>query len=229
MNTQQSNNAPEKKEWPMSWIAVIIVISLISYTVVTLTFRKPSSDSHLPYEESEAKNNAFLQPNLMGWDRLQTSILPLPTEKALLTDSISLSTSPTPSKLETILSMDLVMVMSGRPNLLTSIEGLHAPESVQQGDSIILSFRLPNSTSAEQFYALDAYTKEADLHLFPQRADTSANPKTKADQQVTISQPETPLKPGIYNVHLYTAQTTYTWELQVIENSKTLSIDLPTK
>ncbi len=229
MNTQQSDNSPEKKEWPMSWIAVIIVISLVSYTVVTLTFRKPSSDSHLPYEESEKKNKAFLQPNVLGWGRPLTSIQSSSNEKTAQTDSISISTSPTPSKLETILPMDLVMVMAGRPNLLTSIENLQAPANVQQGDSILLSFRCPPATSSETFYALDAYAKGTDLHLFPQKADTPANSNTKADKQIVISPSEFPLTSGTINVHLYTAKTIYTWELQVIENSKTPSIDLPTK
>jgi len=229
MKTQQSDNSPEKKEWPMSWIAVVIVISLVSYTVVTLTFRKPSSDSHLPYEESEKKNKAFLQPNVLGWARLLTSIQSSSNEKAALTDSISISTSPTPSKLETILPMDLVMVMSGRPRLLTSIENLQAPANIQHGDSILLSFRLPPTTSSETFYALDAYVKGTDLHLFPQKADTLANPNSNTEKQIAISPSDSPLTSGTYNVHLYTAKTIHTWELQVIENSKTPSIDLPTK
>jgi hypothetical protein len=229
MKTQQSDNSPKKKEWPMSWIAVVIVISLVSYTVVTLTFRKPSSDSHLPYEESQKKNKAFLQPNVLGWARLLTSIQSSSNEKAALTDSISISTSPTPSKLETILPMDLVMVMSGRPRLLTSIENLQAPANIQHGDSILLSFRLPSTTSSETFYALDAYVKGADLHLFPQKADTLANPNSNTEKQIAISPSDSPLTSGTYNVHLYTAKTIHTWELQVIENSKTPSIDLPTK
>ncbi len=213
----------------MSWIAVIIVISLVSYTIITLSFRKPSSDSHLPYEESQAKNKAFLQPSLMGWNRLETSIQSLSRETVPpQTDSISFSTSPTPSKLETILPLDLVMVMSGRPNLLTAIENLKAPASVQQGDSIILSFGLPSSISSEFFYALDAYTKGTDLHLFPQRTETSANTNTEINKQVTISQLNFPFTPGVFNLHLYTDQTTYTWELLVTENSKTPSIDVPT-
>ncbi|MBL4576675.1 MAG: hypothetical protein JKY51_11390 [Opitutaceae bacterium] len=55
MNTEKSDKPSESKEWPMSWIALIIVISLIGYTIITLTFRKPESESHLPYEESQIK------------------------------------------------------------------------------------------------------------------------------------------------------------------------------
>ena len=212
----------------MSWIAVIIVISLVGYTIVTLLFRKPGDDSHLPYEESKAKNNAFLQPNLMGWDRLQASIQSLPNKQTSHPNSTSFTTSPTPSKLETILPMDLVMVMSGRPNLLTSIEDLLVPTSIQQGDPIPLSFSLPPATSSELLYTLDVYTKENDLHLFPQKTDISSNPKTNADKQIIISQTDFSLTPGTFNLHLYTTETTYTWQLQVIENSKTPSIDLPT-
>ena len=213
----------------MSWIALIIVISLIGYTVITLTFRKPESESLLPYEESQIKNDSILQLGLLGWDRLQTSYKTLSGENEPQTDLAVISTSPAPSKLDKILPMDLVMVMPGRPKLVTALEKVLAPTSVQQGATFIVSIRLSQSSSSEVFSILEAYRKETDIYLFPLRDKASGDSGAINDIQITLSQPKTALTPGPYNLHLYTGETIYTWELQVTENNKTPSIDVPAK
>ncbi len=46
------NNPLDRKPWPMKWIIVAILITIIPYTWITLAFRKPNP-AHEPYQDNK--------------------------------------------------------------------------------------------------------------------------------------------------------------------------------
>jgi hypothetical protein len=46
---------PSKKPWPMKWVVLAIVLSLGTYTYVTLKFRKDPTTAHHPVEDAKER------------------------------------------------------------------------------------------------------------------------------------------------------------------------------
>jgi hypothetical protein len=47
-----------RKPWPMKWVALVILVMIVPYTILTIKYRKPSP-AYQPYEDSKQRANVM--------------------------------------------------------------------------------------------------------------------------------------------------------------------------
>jgi len=196
----------------MKWIVFSIILFIVVYTFITLSFRKPGT-AYQPYKES--KERATVQRlQEAGYQRITADVsFPADPQRSAAGLGHSIATVNT-----TISGLfgELAQTFTDKPTLPDSIGSVTAPTSVSalMPYSIQYTCTLPD----KKFIVADTYVclKESEIaivtHLEPISGDLLARSR---DCTALLTLSAGTLKPGEYRVTLIGSQRSLQWTLQV--------------
>jgi hypothetical protein len=212
LNHPPSNEPPpERKPWPMSYVAAVTFACLAFYTVFTLAFRK-DEPGRLPYEEAQQRAADRRPRDVLGWNKLrltQTFERQAESPPALPPE---VSVSPVPRRLEEALPTELVMVMPGRPRLVSNLAGLQVA-SAPAADSLVIEYWLEGDLQASRPNVVDGYWKGDELYLFLHRPRMDDRPGQHV--RMTLGVEIDLLPPGDYRARLFTDSSEFSWQVTI--------------
>lgn len=201
---------PPRKPWPMSGVAVAIVICLAAYTYVRIKYSKPNH-GHEPFAEARQRvESAKLKQN--GWERFdiaweRTVDFPEPRGNVRTVDA-------RPPLREDLLK-------STNENWYLPIEYLRvtAPAEVAAADSYTVYAEAQLDGARAQIVSFDAYRKGADVLLVPRTEQIPAEliPRT-VKPSGRMLWPAGKLPAGQYRVLLLANRQAAEWDLRVTAN-----------
>lgn len=213
---ENENITAEKKPWPMSAVAAGIFVSLLLYTVMTLGFRKPGP-AHEPYAEALEREAELKETSMLEWTRLPVELhATTESDRASSKSPLpSITSQPTPRRLDKSLPVELVLVTPAQPSLYPRLTAVEAPASVAAGAALEIDV-LPGDDRP----ALGepwVFAKDKQLHVFIQdegRLPKNVTPVVATDR-LTLSLGADVLAPGEWTASLYTGAETFHWTFTV--------------
>lgn len=200
----------------MSAVAAAIFVSLVLYTMLTLGFRKPGP-SHEPYAEAQQRQTELKETSMLEWTRFPVAFGPS-TEKNNSDSETPLATvtsQPTPERLDKALPVELVLVTPTQPSLYPRLAGVQAKATVPSGESFVVVFA--PADEAPDFGEPWVFAKDNHLHIFLQ--DENRMPKNVTpvppSERMALSLDAGALAPGEWTAAVYTAETTFNWTFTV--------------
>jgi len=204
--------APERKPWPMKWVAVAILVCLVPYTFLTLYYRKPGR-AFRPYEDTRNRiNNSRLLS--AGYQRIALNT-ELPAEPGKLGGLVL--GGPAASEASTGgLPGDLGEALIDRPLLPVTIETVTAAATISAVQSYGIQFTCTLPDNKEQLADAHLYHREGSLVVVPsfEKLGGGLLSRTK-ESTVLVNVPAGTLKPGRYVVTLVGGRSSRQWTLQV--------------
>jgi hypothetical protein len=197
----------ERQPWPMKWIVLAIVLTVVPYTIITLRYRKPGP-AFEPY--ADMKNRANVVRLLAaGYQRIPLPATrpadgPSPTGGA----SILPDAAGVPAELKsTLVEPPLLPAEIRRINAAPSIEAT-APYPIE------LTCVLPDDR--HQLAGADLYLREDRAVIVPtfEPAGTSLVARS-GEAVVLLTVPAGAFKPGRYNVTVAGERASRSWPLEV--------------
>lgn len=214
--SENKNITAEKKPWPMPAVAAAIVVSLVLYTVMTLGFRKPGA-AHEPYAEAMERQAELRETSMLEWTRFPVELRAANDESVPMSNArlATVTTQPTPHRLDKSLPVELVLVTPAQPSLYPGLAAVEAATAFTANET--LEIDLHPGDQNRNFGEPWVFAKEHQLHVFIQddgRLPKNLTPVPAADRMTLSLAPDT-LAPGKWNATLYTGAETFSWTFAV--------------
>jgi len=207
----------------MKWVAAAIVVYIVAYTFINLEFRKPEP-AHEPWAEAQARRDSYVVSVREDWTRFRTTLAPLAggdapgAARGETPPAAAITTRGTPARLETIVPLELTMVVPARPILYPSPDRIDAPAAIGAEDALALRLHFENGQAERPFGELMAWAgKDHHLYLFLQ--DVERLPEgfqpTPPAEHLEVKLPAGGLEAGAWKATLYAAEKTFDWTFEV--------------
>ena len=191
-----ARSRPEsKRPWPMKWVVLAIIATLLPYTAITVLYRKESRPFE-PYSDMKRQANvhrlltAGFNRYLVATDRPTEGLVSIPAARRATTQTA-------PGGVPEVLADALIEV----PHLPSTVRQLVAPISVRVGEALVVSLvaGLPNHHEALGETYL--YAKDSELILLVGFDPLPGNLESRArDLALRASVSTEHLKPGRYHL-----------------------------
>lgn len=196
----------------MKWIAIAIVLFVISYTFISLYFRKPGP-AHRPYQE--ARDRATVQRlESAGYQRAAA-------ESEVPADGRSSAHAPKPPFAEVKpwfggLSKELGEVLIDKPQLPLELSHVSAPAALLSNETYVIDFTCLLPDKSTSFAQTFLYVKDQELALVSSFEPIGSELQSRdRDCTVRVRIPPGTLKAGEYRLTLVGARGSQQWSLQV--------------
>jgi len=192
----------------MKWVAAVILVFVVGYTLVNIFFRKPGQP-HRPYEDM---NNRVTNRRLLdaGWQRLALDTR-RPAEKP------AEGAAATVRRGAAGLGLELAAAFAEKPRLLASIDRVTAPARIAQGVDCSVYFTATLGDQKKQVGDITLYRRGQELVFL---AELEALPGTGllsrwSDADYALTFPTIDLPPGRYTARLLSNGPAALWEFEV--------------
>lgn len=200
-----SSALPERKPWPMKWVAAVIVVSLACYTVLMVMYRKPTP-AYRPYEDTRKRvNTARLVA--AGYQRVELTPL-RPAEPVGMTNTALPAPGGLPAELRTTLV--------AAPLLPTDVLDVQAAPETDVGQPYRIRLHCLAPDEKQQLGPVDLYVKGDQILLTPTLEKLAGGLQARTrEHMATIFVPAGTLKPGSYRVTMLGERVSRAWSLHV--------------
>lgn len=197
----------ERQPWPMKWIVLAIILTVVPYTVITLRYRKPGP-AFEPY--ADMKNRANVVRLLAaGYQRI-----PLPATRP--------ADGPSPAGGASILPdaagvpAELKSTLVEPPLLPAEIRRISAAPSIESTSPYRIELTCVLPDDRHQLAGAELYLREDRAVIVPtfEPAGTSLVARS-GETVVLLTVPAGAFKPGRYNVTVAGERASRSWPLEV--------------
>lgn len=212
-----TNPTPEKKPWPMRWVAVVILVYIVGYTAINVVFRKPEPP-HEPYAEAqERRQMRTIRASMMGWTRLVVEPWQAPANSAHDEPVVLGKRDGDPPAIEALVPQEVMMIAPGKPHLYPAADEVSATAVASPGEPLHLSIRFSETVGLPPVGEPLAYAKEGELHIFLQEeSGVRTLWKSLAPASIIgLALPPEGFTPGPWKGNLYTDGAVFTWDFVI--------------
>ncbi len=203
MSAQRS----QPKPWPMKWIVLVIVLSLGTYTYLTLHYRK-KNPSFQPYVDMKDRANTMRLLSA-GFQRV-TITATRPADPKPIADGAAIT------KATGGLPENLRVTLIDQPQLPNDYTRVAAAATANTLLPYPIQFTCSVGDNHQQLSGAQLYLKDEVIVIVPEferlRGELLARSR---DSIVLLTVPGGTLKPGRYQVALIGSRTSPSWTLQV--------------
>jgi len=197
----------ERQPWPMKWIVLAIILTVVPYTIITLRYRKPGP-AFEPY--ADMKNRANVVRLLAaGYQRI-----PLPATRP--------ADGPSPQGGAAILPdtagvpEDLKSTLVEPPLLPADIIRIHAAADVESSASYPIELTCLPPDDRHQLRGAELYVRGDRAVIVPTFEPAGGDLVARGREIVVLlTVPAKALKPGRYMVTVAGERTSRSWPLEV--------------
>lgn len=191
----------------MKWIVLVIILSLGTYTYLTLHYRK-QNPSFQPYQDMKDRANTLRLLNA-GYQRI-TLTAQRPADPKPIADGAAITRAPGG------LPENLRVTLVEQPRLPTSYPKLTAAATANTLLPYPIQFTCSVGDNHQQLAGAQLYLKDDHIVIVPEFERLGGELLARSrDSIVLLTVPGGTLKPGHYQVALVGTQTSPTWTLQV--------------
>jgi len=195
------------RPWPLKWVAVVIVLVIVPYTIITLRYRKPGH-AFEPYQDIKDRANVMRLLNA-GFQRVAVDA-EIPADAVRIGSPAAVTNAP--GGLPKELRDTLVEV----PLLPVDIESVRAPATANTLFPYEFLFTCVMPDNKHQLGGAELYVRNNEIVITPDfeklTGDLISRSKEKA---ILLTVPAGALKPGQFRVTLVGQKASRTWTLQV--------------
>jgi hypothetical protein len=197
----------QPKPWPMKWIVLVIVLSLGTYTWLTLHYRK-ANPAFAPYGDMKDRANTT-RLLASGYQRISLRV-----ERPA--DPLPVANGATIIASAGGLSEDLRLTLIDQPLLPQDYHQVSAAPSTNGFFPYLIRFACTVTDPQWQPGPVHLYVREDQITIVPELEKLSGDLLTRrADNIVLLTVPGGTLKPGTYTIVLAGQRESRTWTLQV--------------
>lgn len=197
----------QPKPWPMKWIVLVIVLSLGTYTYLTLHYRK-QNPSFQPYQDMKDRANTMRLLSA-GYQRITVSA-------QRPADPLTVRTGATITRGTGGLPAELKATLVEPPRLPYDYHKLAAAATTSALLAYPIQFTCSVGDNHQQLAGAQLYLKDDQIAIVPEFERLGGELLARSrDSVVLITVPPGTLKSGHYQVTLVGAQASPTWTLQV--------------
>ena len=203
-----SNNPLVRKPWPMKWIIVAILVTIIPYTWITLAFRKPNP-AHEPYQDNKDRAQVLRLLD-SGFSRVDLAI------DLLVDPPVPPTNSADTAAIEGGLPPLLADLLIDKPPVPIDFPFVAAPESALSGAPYVIKFACTQPDFDERVDESRLYRRQQELVLIVAYHPTPEGLQTRQREvtaQLTI--PANTLEPGEYRATIVGARESRRWTFEV--------------
>ncbi len=209
MNPSRRMPAARKapRPWPLKWIALVILLVLVPYTILTLRYRKPGK-AFEPYQDIRDRANVIRLLSA-GYQRVAL-------EAEVPADPVRTSGNAAVTSASGGLPPGLRDTLVERPLLPTEIVSVYAPPSSNSLFSYPIAFTCVMPDSRHQLGGAELYVRGNEIVVTPDfEALTGGLLARSREKIVLLTVPPGALKPGKFRVTLIGERVSRVWTLQV--------------
>ncbi|HKB90498.1 MAG TPA: hypothetical protein VKC60_08275 [Opitutaceae bacterium] len=201
----------QPKPWPMRWIVLAIVLTVVPYTYLTLHYRK-TGPAFNPYEDLSHRATV-LRLLHEGWQRIPvTSRRPAdginPVERPAHGATIQSGLPGLPP--------DLAQALVEKPELAATITNVTAPAEVSVSSDYPVYFTCTLADQKHQILDVQLYVKGETAMLIPNFEKVSGQLLVRTNEtSVQLDVPTQSLKAGHYRMTLVGAGASKAWDVVV--------------
>lgn len=197
----------EPRPWPLKWIALVILLVIIPYTIITLKYRKPGK-AFEPYEDMKTRANVIRLLSA-GYQRVAlTAELP--------TDPLRIGAAAAVASQSGGLPAALRDTLVDRPFLPAEITGVTAAAQVNSLFAYPIAFTCVMPDSRHQLGGAELYIRNDELIITPDFESLSGGLLSRSkDKSILLTVPPGTLRPGQFRVTLVGERSSKAWTLQV--------------
>lgn len=197
----------EPRPWPLKWIALVILLVLVPYTILTLRYRKPGR-AFEPYHDIKERANVIRLLSA-GYQRIALEA-DLPVDPVHV--SAPVKTSGTAGGLPLALRETLV----DEPSLPTDILNVSASSSVNSLFSYQISFTCSLPDNKQQLGGAQLYVRRDEIVVVTEFERLNGGLLSRSrEKTILLTVPGGTLKPGQFHLTLIGARNSKAWTLQV--------------
>jgi hypothetical protein len=199
--------ARSRQPWSMKWIALVILLIIVPYTIIRWHYRKPNR-AFEPY--ADMKNQANTMRLLSAGFQRVTLDASRPAEP--LRTSALAAISSAPGGWPDLLANSLV----DPPLLPAEILTVSAAPSVNAMFAYAIELTCASPDQRQQLAGAHLYVRGEDMFIVPLFEKLDGDLLTRSrDTLVRLTVPAGALKPGRYHVTLLAADNARSWTLEV--------------
>jgi hypothetical protein len=195
---------PQRKPWPMKWIALAIVIFIAGYTYVRLHFAKrgPGFEPYRDIKERQVLQKA-------GYQRYPVDVV-RPADPRAASPGAGVSAAPGG------LPADLLAHLPAAPRLATAIGGVEAAGSVDRLAEYRVQFACIQKDPRQQVAGAELYLKGGEVLLAPEFEPLSGPLVSRVrEATLVLTIPPGTLPAGRFRVTLVGQESSKAWSLLV--------------
>ena len=197
----------DRRPWPMKWIVLSIIVVLVPYTFLTLSYRKPGP-AYRPYQDAQERANVVRLLSA-GYQRITVAAQrPADSPRAG-------AAAPTTAVLGGLPS-ELVATLVQKPLLPPEIHAVTAAPSVSALQPYAIQFTCTLPDNKQQLAGAELYVKDAEIVITPDFELLTGGLLARSRESVILlTVPAGALKPGTYRVTLAGQHSSRAWSVQV--------------
>jgi len=197
----------DRRPWPMKWIVLSIIVVLVPYTFLTLSYRKPGP-AYRPYQDAQERANVVRLLSA-GYQRITVAAQrPADSPRAA-------TAAPTTAVLGGLPS-ELVATLVQKPLLPPEIHAVTAAPSVSALQPYAIQFTCTLPDNKQQLAGAELYVKDAEIVITPDfELLTGGLLARSRESDILLTVPAGALKPGTYRVTLAGQHSSRAWSVQV--------------
>ena len=197
----------DRRPWPMKWIVLSIIVVLVPYTFLTLSYRKPGP-AYRPYQDAQERANVVRLLSA-GYQRITVAAQrPADSPRAA-------TAAPTTAVLGGLPS-ELVATLVQKPLLPPEIHAVTAAPSVSALQPYAIQFTCTLPDNKQQLAGAELYVKDAEIVITPDFELLTGGLLARSRESVILlTVPAGALKPGTYRVTLAGQHSSRAWSVQV--------------
>jgi hypothetical protein len=193
----------------MKWIILAIVIFVVGYTAVNFFYRK-KGPAYRPYQDAQDRATTA-RLLAAGWHKL-----PLDTRRPMEKPALD-SAAATITRELAGLGPDLESKFAEKPKLISTIDRVTAPASINRGEDYPVYFTATLSKLNTQVGDLSLYQHDHELVLIPSLETLPGKGLLSRwnDSTYFVSFPTSSLPPGRYTMRIVALAPAATWTFTV--------------
>jgi hypothetical protein len=198
---------PEPRPWPLKWIALVILLVLVPYTILTLRYRKPGR-AFEPYQDLKTRANVIRLLSA-GYQRVALEAeVPADPVRAAASAPVSAAAGGLPPALRDTLVE--------RPLLPAEILSVTAAPGGNALFAYPIAFTCTMPDSRHQLGGAELYVRGDEIVVTPDFEPLSGGLLARSrEKTILLTVPPGTLKPGTFHVILVGQRVSKTWTLQV--------------
>lgn len=195
------------RPWPLKWVALVIVLVIVPYTILTLRYRKPGH-AFEPYHDMKSRANV-LRLLSAGFQRVSV-------EAEVPADNVRIGPAATIAHAPGGLPKELRDTLVEVPLLPVDISSLNAPANGNTLFPYQLLFTCVMPDNHHQLGGVELYIRHNEIIITPdfEKLDGDLISRSK-ENAILLTVPAGALKPGLFHVTLVGQHASRAWTLQV--------------
>jgi hypothetical protein len=197
----------EPRPWPLKWIALVILLVLVPYTILTLRYRKPGK-AFEPYQDMRTRANVIRLLSA-GYQRVAL-------DAEVPADPVRIGATATVSPAAGGLPQALRDTLVERPLLPAEIGSVTASASSNSLFAYPIAFTCVMPDNKHQLGGAELYLRGDEIVVTPDFESLTGGLLARSrEKPVLLTIPSGTLKPGKFRVTLVGERVSKTWTLQV--------------